>query len=188
MDQPEEFDRVYAWSCWADATQLHMIHPGAKSVIDIGCGQAGVAAVQNIMWGMEIYLIDGARGGERDAGYADADSMNHYSTWSDLPQTLQQWGCDMDRVHCVSIAAAAEWDWPRVDLVQSLHSCGAHYPMETYDWLYDRVNHDSTLYSFVMSDAAAARIPQQFELIHTVPMINYPYLKHRVLRRGRAAQ
>ena len=188
MDQPEEFDRVYAWSSWADATQLHMIHPGAKSVIDIGCGQAGVAAVQNIVYGMEIYLIDGARAGERDAGYAGADSMNHYSTWSDLPQTLKSWGCDMDRVHFISIDAAAQWNWPPVDLVQSLHSCGAHYPIETYNWLYDRVNHSDTLYSFVISDTAAARIPPEFELMHTVPMINYPHLKHRVLRRGSAAQ
>jgi len=50
------------------------------------------------------------------------------------------------------------------------------------------VNHDGTLYSFVISDAAAANIPREFELLHTVPMINYPYLKHRVLRRGSAAQ
>lgn len=188
MDQPQEFDRVYAWSSWADATQLRLIHPTARSVIDIGCGQAGVAAVQNIVYGMEIYLIDGAREGQRDAGYADADSMNHYSTWSDLPTTLKRWGCDMSRVHFVEIDQAPRYPWSGVDLVQSLHSCGAHYPIETYDWLWDRVNHSSTVYSFVISDAAAARIPPEFELMHTVPMINYPHLKHRVLRRGRVAQ
>lgn len=188
LDEPQEFDRVYAWSSWADATQLRMIHPTARSVIDIGCGQAGVAAVQNIIYGMEIYLIDGSRAGQRDAGYASADSMNHYSTWQDLPETLHRWGCDMSRVHFVSIDAAAQHDWPTVDLVQSLHSCGAHYPMATYNWLYDRVNCSSTLYSFVISDTAAGQIPKEFELLHTVPMINYPHLKHRVLRRGRAAQ
>jgi SAM-dependent methyltransferase len=188
MDQPEEFDRVYAWSSWADATQLRQIHPRARSVIDIGCGQAGVAAIQNMVWGMEIYLIDGAREGQRDAGYESADSMNHYSTWSDLPQTLKLWGCDMSRVHFIDIDAARRYPWSRVDLVQSLHSCGAHYPIDTYDWLYDQVNHGSTLYSFVITDAAAAKIPLEFELMHTVPMINYPYLKHRVLRRGSAAQ
>ena len=184
MDQPQEFDRVYAWSSWADATQLHRIHPTARSVIDIGCGQAGVAAIQNIVYGMEVYLIDGAREGQRDAGYESADSMNHYSTWSDLPSTLKGWGCDMSRVHFVEIDSAQRYPWGGVDLVQSLHSCGAHYPISTYNWLYDRVNHSGTLYSFVISDAAAAEIPREFELVHTVPMINYPHLKHRVLRRG----
>lgn len=188
LNEPEEFDRVYAWSSWADATQLRMLHPTAESVIDIGCGQAGVAAIQNMVYGMEIYLIDGAREGERDAGFAAADSMNHYSTWQDLPQTLKQWGCDMSRVHLISIEDAPQYSWPRVDLVQSLHSCGAHYPIDTYGWLYEQVNHSGTLYDFVISDSAAELIPQYFELTHTVPMINYAHLKHRVLRKRVAAQ
>lgn len=188
LNEPAEFDRVYAWSSWVDATQLRQIHPTARSVIDIGCGQAGVAAIQNIVYGMEIYLIDGAREGERDAGYASADSMNHYSTWSDLPSTLKGWGCDMGRVHFIDIDSAPHYSWSGVDLVQSLHSCGAHYPIHTYDWLYDRVNHDGTLYSFVISDTAAEQIPSEFELVHTVPMVNYSHLKHRVLRRGKPAQ
>ena len=46
LDQPYEFDRVYAYSCWVDATTLRLLHPATRSVIDIGCGQARVDGAQ----------------------------------------------------------------------------------------------------------------------------------------------
>ena len=184
LQEPFDFDRVYAYSCWVDATILRLIHPTARSVIDIGCGQAGVAAVQNIIYGMEIYLIDGHRDGERDGGYADAGSMNHYSTWSDLPETLTRWGCDMSRVHFVSIAAAATFDWPTVDLVQSTLSCGTHYPLSTYDWLYARVNHSNTRYCFTMTGTDPVDVPLEFRAEQSVPCMNHPGNHYHVFGRN----
>ena len=166
MDQPREFDRVYAYSCWVDATILRLIHPTARSVIDIGCGQAGVAAVQNIIYGTEIYLIDG-----------------HYSTWTDLPETLARWGCDMSRVHLISIEAAPDYPWPQVDLVQSTLSCGTHYPIATYNWLYDRVNHTDTRYCFTVGGTTPVDIPAAFTVLREIPCMNLPGNHYAVLSR-----
>lgn len=185
LDQPQEFDRVYAWSSWVDATLLRMTHPTAHRVIDIGCGQAGVAAIQNIVYGCEVYLIDGNRVGQRDSGYASADTMNHYSTWADLPETLRRWGCDMNRVHFVEIGSAQDFDWPRVDLVQSLQSCGSHYPIGTYEWLYQRVNQPGTRYCFTVGGGPTpVEIPQEFRALQMIPTINYPRAQLAVLERG----
>ena len=183
LSQPREFDRVYAYSCWVDATILRLIHPTARSVIDIGCGQAGVAAVQNIIYGSDIYLIDGNRTGHRDAGYDSADSMNHYSTWTDLPETLARWGCDMSRVHLISIESAPDYPWPRVDLIQSTLSCGTHYPIATYNWLYDRVNHTDTRYCFTVGGTTPVDIPTEFTVLREIPCMNLPGNHYAVLSR-----
>ena len=184
LDKPQEFDRVYAWSSWVDATLLRMAHPTAHRVIDIGCGQAGVAAIQNIIYGCDVYLIDGNRAGDRDSGYAAADTMNHYSTWSDLPNTLESWGCDMTRVHFVEIGSAHEFVWPHVDLVQSLQSCGSHYPIATYEWLYQRVDQPSTRYCFTVGGGPTpVEIPTEFHALRMMPTINYPQAQLAVLAR-----
>jgi len=165
-----------------DATLLRMTHPTAHSIIDIGCGQAGVAAIQNILYGCDVYLIDGNRAGQRDSGYSAADSMNHYSTWLDLPETLQRWGCDMARVHFVEIASAQDFAWPRVDLVQSLQSCGSHYPIATYEWLYRRVDQAGTRYCFTVGGGPTpVEIPAKFRCIEMIPTINYPQSQLAVL-------
>ncbi len=184
LDQPYEFDRVYAYSCWVDATMLRLLHPAAHSVIDIGCGQAGVAAMQNIIYGCEVYLIDGNRAGQRESGYGSADSMIHYSTWSDLPDTLRRWGCDMARVHFVEIGSAQDFQWPKIDLVQSTLSCGTHYPISTYEWLYQRVDHPSTRYCFTVGGKTPVEIPKEFSVIKKIPTINHAGNHYAVMTRS----
>ena len=184
LDQPYEFDRVYAYSCWVDATTLRLLHPAARSVIDIGCGQAGVAAIQNIIYGCEVYLIDGNRAGQRESGYGSADSMIHYSTWTDLPETLQRWGCDMSRVHLISIETAPKYSWPTVDLIQSTLSCGTHYPIAAYNWLYDQANHADTRYCFTVGGRTPVEIPAEFTVLREIPCMNLPGYHYAVMSRS----
>jgi hypothetical protein len=181
MDQPYEFDRVYAYSCWVDATILNLINPKARTVIDIGCGQAGVAAIQNIIYDCEVYLIDGNRAGQRECGYGSADTMIHYSTWNDLPETLKRWGCNMSKVHFISIEEAPDYVWPNVDLIQSTLSCGTHYPIATYNWLYNKVNHSETRYCFQVGGGTPVEIPPEFTILKEIPCINFPGSHYAVL-------
>ena len=181
LNQTYEFDRVYAYSCWVDATILNLIHPTARTIIDIGCGQAGVAAIQNIIYGCEVYLIDGNSAGQRESGYGPADTMIHYSTWNDLPETLQRWGCNMNKVHFISIEEAPNYIWPTVDLVQSTLSCGTHYPIATYNWLYNKINQSETRYCFQVGGGTPVEIPPEFTLLKEIPCMNFPGNHYAVL-------
>ena len=172
LDKPEEFDRLYSWSSFCDAGMAHYWAPKAKKVIDIGCGQGGVAAIMNILWGCEIWLIDGIGGGNRESQYGPEKEMKYYSTWTDLPDTFQKWGCRMDLVHFVSIDEAKNYNWPTVDLIMSFRSCGFHYPMNTYEWLYKKINTEDTRYYMTIGGLKAPlEIPPEFEIIgKNVPM------------------
>ena len=141
MDQPYEFDRVYAYSCWVDAN----------------------------------------RAGQRECGYGSADTMIHYSTWNDLPETLQRWGCNMSKVHFISIEEAPDYVWPAVDLIQSTLSCGTHYPIATYNWLYNKVNHSETRYCFQVGGGTPVEIPPEFTILKEIPCINFPGSHYAVL-------
>ena len=175
-----DFDRLYAKDSFIDATIAKTNSNAFEKIIDIGCGNAGVAAVQNILYNAEIFLIDGNRISERDCGYAEAESMNWYSTWNDLPQTLKMWGCNMDKVHFININDAKSYDWPKVDIVQSFLSCGAHYPIDTYKWLYEKINQSHTRYIFTTNTDPAA-VPSYFKIINTIEFINEPRGLYNVL-------
>jgi len=175
-----EFDRLYAKDSFIDAIIAKDNSLSMDRIIDIGCGNAGIAAVQNIMFGSEIFLIDGNRNKERDAGYENAESMNWYSTWNDLPYTLKEWGCDMKKVHFIEINSAKSYNWPKVNLVQSFLSCGAHYPIDNYKWLYDKINLPNTRYIFT-TNKTIQDIPSYFKIVNTVPFINEPNGLYNIL-------
>ena len=181
---PKEFERVYTWSSLVEAYQVMQIYPSTKKIIEIGCGQAGVAAIQNISFGCEIWLIDGNSPGDRTFGYDVAESMEHYSTWHDLPETMERWGCDMSKIHFVDIPSARSYDFPVVDLIQSFRSCGYHYPLSTYNFLYGKQD-NNTKYLFTVTDKQLNKEPDylndfEVELKHPqigATKINYYYMK-----------
>ena len=73
---------------------------------------------------------------------------------------------------------------PRVDLVQSLQSCGSHYPISTYEWLYQRVDQPGTRYCFTLGGGPTpVEIPPEFHDVQMIPPINDPRAQWAVLAR-----
>ena len=183
---PQEFERVYTWSSFVEAYQTMKVYPRTQKIIEIGCGQAGVAAIQNISFGCEVWLIDGNNPGDRTFGYEHAGSMEHYSTWHDLPETMERWGCDMSRIHFVDIPSAESYNFPVADLIQSFRSCGYHYPLSTYDFLFKKQD-DDTKYLFTVTNKQLKKEPgylKDFEIESKQPQIgatkiNYYYMRSK---------
>jgi len=183
---PQEFERVYTWSSVVEAYQAMKVYPETRKIIEIGCGQAGVAAIQNMSFGCEIWLIDGNNPGDRTFGYEHAGSMEHYSTWHDLPETMERWGCDMSKIHFIDIPTAPSYDFPIVDLIQSFRSCGYHYPLSAYEFLFTKQNND-TRYLFTITDKQLKKEPgylKDFEIESKQPQIgatkiNYYYMRSK---------
>jgi hypothetical protein len=181
-----EFDRVYTWSSFVEASLVHRHNPKAKKIIEIGCGQAGVAAMQNILYDQEIWLIDGNKKGQRTFGYDTVDSMEHYSTWDDLPSTMESWGCNMQKIHFVNIEDAVDYQMPKVDVVQSFRSCGFHYPLDTYKFLYEKQDMDCS-FIFTITEKQINKEPNyldDFIILEKIPQTGNPKINYFFMKKN----
>ena len=105
------------------------------SVLDIGCGMAGIDAFIDRHYpdsSPDIHLLDRSRV-ERSVFYMFNEQAAFYTSLEVARQLLVENGIAGNRIHLHEVREGNEITAsPKVDLVISLLSWGVHYPVDTY--------------------------------------------------------
>jgi SAM-dependent methyltransferase len=126
----------------------HVIRPylpeTAASVLDVGCGIAGIDAALFKHYGglPQLYLLDRTETSNAGFEYGMGGVHRFYNSLELAQQFLTANGVNPAQIHLLDAQPGFTFDKTHhFDLVISLISWGYHYPVETYlDQVYDRMN------------------------------------------------
>ena len=123
----------YLAECQHDAESLVGMFPTqVNSVMDIGCGLAGVdLALSRIRQSINFVLIDQDRFEEKPH-YGFREIASAYNSLTETRNFLSTNGVNESRIRTVDLLTEQFPSEPEVDVVLSIISWGFHYPVETY--------------------------------------------------------
>ncbi len=104
-------------------------------IADIGCGYALADLILYRRYKCDIILIDIEESSNRHFGFQSSGAG--YASLAKAREFLMKNGVPKDKIHLVNPNKQDVAKIGKIDLAISLASCGFHYPVETYDTLFE---------------------------------------------------
>jgi len=139
-----------------------------KTILDIGCGVAGIDVLLHTVSGAEIYLIDKSQV-DKKVFYFFEKRGSFYNSLSVAKELLNQNG-----VKNVFLQEATENNEikfkKKFDLIISLLSWGFHYPIETYlESVYEHMNFGASLIVDVRKETGGLELlTKKFKMVNII--------------------